>query len=68
MQICFFNLISLRVFFNNCIMNLSAGPHMHLICLPADGTLDFMVIRKEGESLRAKRDSVLFIIFHIFGI
>lgn len=37
-------------------MNLSAGPHMHLICLPADGTLDFMVIRKEGESLRPETE------------
>lgn len=58
-------------FLTNCSMNLSAGPHMHLICLPADGTLDFMVIIKEGESLitgSRERDSVLLLIFHIFGV
>lgn len=29
-------------------MNLSVGTLMHLIPLPADGTMDFMVIVKEG--------------------
>lgn len=58
-------------YFTNCCMNLSAGPHMHLICLPADGTLDFMVIIKEGESPitgSRERDAVLLLIFHIFGV
>lgn len=35
-------------FFDHCIMNLSVGTLMHMICLPADGTLNFLVILKEG--------------------
>lgn len=38
-----------QIFFcHDCDMNLSDRHRMHLICLPADGTLDFMVIIKGG--------------------
>lgn len=42
-------------FGHDCGMNLSDRHRMHLICLPADGTLDFMVIIKEKGTERDHR-------------
>lgn len=70
--------ISFFFFFfgHDCGMNLSDRHRMHLVCLPADGTLDFMVIIKEkgggGGSLiswglRQKKDARM-PTFRIFGV